>query len=490
MVDWIKGGRGMVRANGPVWAFEPMWNKPHYNEGDFISSAPGLPAIFGTPGERITPIHDPWCGYWLRNYVRKVPYPYFAFIRWLSCPQAVLYDNGNKWFITTDQNQPTSTFWIQKYDPSLQEFTTIYTDTLPNIAAHNSIPAVHAWSEVEIDTFRKGTKKVIVLFKRGEGSEGRLSPYVDVYVFDEEVLQHHTKIMGDSSFVLPIYNSHYLLIDSAGNIHILVYTYSNEILKAYDYRSTNNGETFTAYLVNNFNMQIDLGACFCTSHIGKYITESPAGVLWALTSYITMVYNETLKLWITYNHAQLFKSTNFGSTWVEQSTIAANAITEGIRDFKIIDGVFYAIDTSGRYNDTTNPWEVYIKRSTDGVNWTNVLTVDRPNANKYLGASAFAYDGTYYYAIMCFRDVSPEANVVYRSADGINWTKLTEFEGSSHPTDYKTTASLEVTGDGRLSFTHWHAEQWVGPYKQMAFWESEDYGETWTAVPGVFRDLT
>jgi len=485
MVDWIKGGRGI--PSGPVWPFVKMWNKPYYNEGDMIAAMPGGISIIGTPGERITPIHDPWCGYW----PLQVPfaYPWYPYIRWLSCPQAVLYDNGNKWFITTDQNQPTSTFWIQEYDPSLQEFTTIYTNTLPNIRGTETTPAVWAWGEVEIDTFTKGTKKVIALLKMVSG-EYSLAEYVDVYVFDGDTLQFHTKIMNDSSFVRPIYNSKYALIDSEDNIHIFIYTYTDEILKAYDYRSTDGGETFTAYLVNDFDMQIDLGACFCTPHIGRYITESPDGILWVLTSYITMVYDEVNKVWTMENHAQLFKSVDFGETWVEQSTIAVNVITEGIRDFNIIDGVFYAIDTSGRYNDTTNPWEVYIKRSTDGINWTNVLTVDRVNAEKYLGASAFAYDGTYYYAIMCFSDVNPEANVVYRSSDGISWEIISEFEGSSNPTDYKTTASLAVTGDGRLSFTHWHAEQWVGPYKQMVFWESEDYGATWTAVPAVFRDLT
>ena len=39
--DSVAGG------NGPVWDFEEMWNKPHYNEGTYISNAPGYPDAHG-----------------------------------------------------------------------------------------------------------------------------------------------------------------------------------------------------------------------------------------------------------------------------------------------------------------------------------------------------------------------------------------------------------------------------------------------------------
>lgn len=60
------------KSNGPVWAFEKMWNKPHYNEGDEISNAPGYSDAPGDytvgPDGQITPIHYPWCGYWPYKY--------------------------------------------------------------------------------------------------------------------------------------------------------------------------------------------------------------------------------------------------------------------------------------------------------------------------------------------------------------------------------------------------------------------------------------
>ena len=621
MVDWIKGGRGI--PSGPVWPFVKMWNKPYYNEGDMIAAMPGGISIIGTPGERITPIHDPWCGYW----PLQVPfaYPWYPSIRWLSCPQAVLWSGDDIWFITTDQLTPVSTFWIQKCNLSTKDFITVYTDTLPNIPATQTAPAIKSWSEIEINVSIKGTKKVIVLFKR-ETEIPQLAGYVDVYVFDDETLQFHTKIMDDSSFVLPVYNSKYALIDSEDNIHILVYTYTDEILKAYDYRSTDGGETFTAYLVNDFDIKIALEGCFICSHIGKYLVEGldsfgdPDGTLWALPSHITLVYEEpdndgpqlcglaegtnsaTLKTtnvityhiygeeynfpitdnivmtacetqpestscwyavsvnasgnitvtkgtetsllpvpvgdliigvfliqtassytftsgttdlsatgitatfydvdvqitngrWIMLNNAQLFKSTNFGSTWIEQTAIDSNVITEGIRDFMVIDDVFYAIDTSGRYNEVDingnpNPREVYIKRSTNGVNWTKVLMVDRINAELYLGMGVLGYDGTYYYAIMTFSNVSPAENMVYRSADGITWIIVSTFEGTVDPSGYRTQGNLAIKDDGKLTFTHWYADTWQGGYKQMCFWESEDNGETWTNIPCLFRNVT
>jgi hypothetical protein len=69
MANWKEN-----KGEGP-WDFVQQGDKPHYNEGDLISSSPlvtgGSPVwdmaenkIGDTP---ITSIHNPWCGYWTKG---------------------------------------------------------------------------------------------------------------------------------------------------------------------------------------------------------------------------------------------------------------------------------------------------------------------------------------------------------------------------------------------------------------------------------------
>ena len=64
--QWISNNKG-----AGVWKFTPQIDKPHYNEGVRITDAP---TIGGSPvwnmknkdfgSIPITPVHNPWCGYW------------------------------------------------------------------------------------------------------------------------------------------------------------------------------------------------------------------------------------------------------------------------------------------------------------------------------------------------------------------------------------------------------------------------------------------
>ena len=61
-MSWIDEYKG----EGP-WPFIPQPDKPHYNEGNLISSADNPVWETNFPGPLVTPVHNPWCGYWGRE---------------------------------------------------------------------------------------------------------------------------------------------------------------------------------------------------------------------------------------------------------------------------------------------------------------------------------------------------------------------------------------------------------------------------------------
>lgn len=53
-----------LEKNPGSWPFIPQPDKPHYNEGNLISNADNPVWEMDFPGPLVTPVHNPWCGYW------------------------------------------------------------------------------------------------------------------------------------------------------------------------------------------------------------------------------------------------------------------------------------------------------------------------------------------------------------------------------------------------------------------------------------------
>lgn len=72
-VSYVSGWKGN-RNLGP-WEFTKLADKPHYNEGTSISSPEDPVWKLDTSGEQVTEGHNPWCGYWHKDYTPPIVIP-------------------------------------------------------------------------------------------------------------------------------------------------------------------------------------------------------------------------------------------------------------------------------------------------------------------------------------------------------------------------------------------------------------------------------
>lgn len=363
----------------------------------------------------------------------------------------------NIWFVTTGFAIPIDTIYFYAYDIVTQLFTLKYSTTEPNDVNADQFN----WFEPEIDANTNSTLRTFVLQRNFDAT---YKTGIDVFVFNVGTLLHRTLIPPDPTsyptILMSIYGSRWILVDSVGNLHVVNRTYKTGTVSLYDFKSTDNGTTFTAIKVNG-------STTLSGTEAPTYIKENSTGTLYSLTS------------------GKLFSSADKGATW---SLLGSPSFTTAIRDFNILNDVFFAIDK------TTSPADVLIKRSTNGTTWSTVFTIAGKSA--YLRSAILHYDSTYYYAVANYRNstfaLTDGYNEVYRSSDGITWSLLTTFIDNSEMAPTQICTAHLMNHDGLLVYTYYYAEVFdsaTSTYR-MAFWMSQDSGATWTSVMTPFTDLT
>jgi len=396
--------------------------------------------------------------------------PGVSYNPWQSCPQGIFVLGGNVYFVTTDNQTPpdnvVSTLQVLKWDESV--WATIYSVTVP--IDLEDYMFTYIWKEPDISIHTRGTTTVLGFIRQIEGTD---DDGLDIFVFNNETMVSRVQIPGS----IPTYgiirklDYHSALIDSSNIIHVVPRTYTlGTTWHIWDFRSTDGGMTFTPI---NVDGGVDVGL-----YTGEpvIIQEDSIGNLWIHGSNV------------------LFKSTDNGASWVviDSTTGISSTYKGGLRTFAVLNDIFFAVTIV--LNGLN--YDVVIKRSTDGSIWTTVLTVSGTNMGSYLAYADLGFDGTYYYAIINFRNSSyglvTGYNQVYRSSDGLNWTLISTFSGDEKIGVANWPSQLVIDSE-TLYYTYYYASTFFGGTNNvymLSCFKSTDHGETWVAIQTPYYDLT
>ena len=385
-----------------------------------------------------------------------------------SCPQAVLWNDSDVWFITADGMTPVETLYIMKYSGGV--WTTVYTTTTPNDPDDDPDGVSYAWNEPTIDVSSLGDIHVIALAKPYNKGDGNFPFEIDIYVFNGETLINHTAIDDTYGSILPdvLSSSHWVIIDSTGVIHILLLTYDGAY-NVYDFRSTDNGATFIPVLVEN---QHDT------------------------TSAVLFIREDTGTIWVK-SATHLLKSTDWGATWTYYPNSPPGGFADNVKgDWDVIGGEVYEAGSS--YVDCN------IARSQTFLtspSWTTPFPLILTEDAILFYRSSIAFDGAYYYVIFNLRGYvvrTTGTNYVYRSGDGLTWNLVSSFIDDSlisPPSPISTpggTSHLFYNGDPlnpALVYTYYKASTKAGDLYMLTMWISTDDGVTWAQIQTPFNDI-
>ncbi len=219
-------------------------------------------------------------------------------------------------------------------------------------------------------------------------------------------------------------------------------------------------------LVVGYTESPDDSKCFLyTSDDGLTWNQIPGSLdnLWSVSS--LLIKNDVLivsgiekETW----ESVILRSTDEGQTW-QKATRDSNEHAVIADLTKDQNGDLYAVA-----NESNNITVIY-KSVDDGINWFQLNTAGIPASGDALLVSLASHDGNVY---TYFYDKENDGTGLYKSEDGLSWTKLNDFPENIIPLD------LHFMEDG-----NWYA---IGldnaNSNQGIAYLSEDEGETWKLI--------
>jgi hypothetical protein len=390
-----------------------------------------------------------------------------SLIPWFSCPQGIIPVSGNDfWFVTSDDATTTSTLYAMKYTALSSSWSQIFSSTL-DVSEGDYMQR----DEPDIGVAWNDTIRVIVTLRAF--ADYSYARGLDIQVFSGENLLNSTVINGGISqpwgrFFGGNFQSIFALIDAVGNIHIFVKSYIGTEYRVRVFTSSDNGATFSTVII---------GSASLGNTPFRFCGLKSDGTIYLI------------------NETTIYSSSDNGATWsAGSSTVRAFSYVTMVNDTFL-----------GMCNDQIlDPGDVVLASSANGTTWSTVHIVGDELYDYWEGA-AVTYDGTYYYAAAMFRDdlvqLSPGYTLVYRSADGAEWSLVaTITDGANKAPNYKINSSwgqlspaqLIVSGTTLYYFFYYsesESDVWANVYF-MCVWKSVDQGVTWTVVNSPFYDLT
>lgn len=471
MVDWKKylgEGPWPFQKQRNKWGYlnNPRWVNPGAAPINYDGNESAEPQVWTLPNQSIAQLrgtqntHNP-CGHWhqpVSIVTPPEPPEPSTLLPWYSCPEGIIpVPTGDVWYITTDDDDPTDTFYVLKYSGGV--WSAVY-----SLGLDISEDSSYAWIEPDVAVAWSGATRVVVLIRV---DPNYFAYALDIFTFNGETLAYNTLISGDFGFdygkiVINLFQSVWAFIDNLGYIHVIAHTYvPGPTYSLRDFISTDGGQTFNDVLISS------TGA-FDTHEI--FIKQLSNG-----TIYVT-------------KGASLYYSTNNGTSW---STVAGG-MGKSFSYFEALNDIFFGV--------VEDSPDVKLYKSTNGTAWTLVATV--ANLSTYFAGAALAYDGTYYYMSLLFRNSaianSDGYSQIYRSSDGDIWTLLTTINDECNlgiPTGYAIWPAQIVVSDGVLYYFFYYGELESDlPGEENVFyktiWKSIDQGETWTSISTPFYDLS
>src|SRR5512146_701087 len=290
------------------------------------------------------------------------------------------------WFVTTDnlaENDPeqNTTLYVYKWDGS--SFTLIDSEA-SNLAAQWIEPPINlaSWSGIHVVALQRATI-------------GGVGNVPEIRVYDGKTKLRVTQITdpaatGGSPSYRSMDGCRWLLMDSAGRIHVLVVDSDGGYYKLYHLVSTDNGATFTNTKLND------------AMALPVFICQDSGGDLYVACNGDGVVGN-------------IYKSTNNGATWTD-----AGSLPVGTLFFGIVNDTFFAVlDASTAYN---------LHKTTDLSSWGDAVLA-MPGTYAGFKGIAMAYDNSTYYLVAITAGLGqPKRNYSYSSSDGATWNAKATFD--------------------------------------------------------------
>lgn len=355
------------------------------------------------------------------------------------------------WFVTTDEKSsqgygPLGNYFLMKWDGS--SYTQLDTATASS--------ATDWFVEPSIGLATKNGITAVVLQRGQIADDNTVSNPTEVKIYSGETLLRTTMIMPAifPVTVTEFYDmskSRYVVMDSAGRIHVLVVVWKVSGVVSYslyDCISSDNGATFTA-------------------------VQIATGTSWRQQLFLEIDSSDNLYVFAA-SQTAVYKSTDNGQTW---TTTGSGTIPANSTFVQLVNGKFFATATSGT--------DVILYSNSDLTGaWSSALiTFSGAIANFF--TPALAYDGTYYYFVTAsFTGANNYPHSAYRSSDGATWALLTSFTDNFASTGW---SQLLVDSDGTLYYLCYYSETNTTNYF-ITFWKSIDQAANWTSVTTPFWD--
>lgn len=415
------------------WGFEKQSDKFGYiNNPEWTDS----PVIAGK--------HLP-CGHWHKGYNANelLPFSGEPIEIWNSCPQAVLVRNSAAYFATSLDSAPDVAH-IVRYDLNTKLAKTIVKHTFspdefidePAIGVHKSAGNLYfIFDGYDYSTY--DSKVFVFIIKSDDSYE------LKTIIFDDDVYELFFQHPG------------FFQVGNDNSWNLLLIDYSIwPTRKIINYRSTNEGSSWTPYTVYSDSVSLSDAIFYKDSDGTFYIPFRKSG---------------------SSPNCLIWKSINHGVTWSAMPSLTITTDTF-IYDFIIHQGNIYFL----LYKSSTQ--QLFIRRSINGgTSYTDYTVVSGWINNQ---DAKFNIDGQNSLQIIAVGMYLPSVFVyflkIYRSFDGMVFNQIYERMSS------ESWPIIVNTENNTIVLTAYYMSNKHNGISYMGFMYSLQNGYSWTAVPMKF----